>query len=83
MKQADKTKTPKSKKVAKDMVISRFRTGGSPRKVVITLSKDQLEPKDVWPYMGITIQTALRELGVGIDITVREDEKSYQVVAEE
>jgi hypothetical protein len=80
----NKAATPRSRKISKDTIVSSMRTDSRvPRKVTITLPKSQLEPGEVWPYMGITIQSALRELGVAIDITIRENENEFEVVAEE
>lgn len=73
---------PKSKKIARDTVVSTI-SRKSPRKVEIKLPKEQLEPKEVWPYVGISIQSALRELGIEIDITIREKADCYEIIAEE
>ena len=72
----------KSRKVAKDTVVTVKK--GIRRKVLIAVPKDRLEGrKDIWPLMGMAVQSALNELGIKIDITIREGELAYEVIAEE
>ena len=74
---------PRSRKTARDTVVTTVKKEGTPRKVSITLRKGQLEPGEVMSYVGVSVQTALMELGVDIDITIRETEDAYEVIAEE
>lgn len=76
-------KTLRSRKTPKDTVITTISRTKVPRTVKIDIPKGQFGEDQLWPCMGIAIQSALSELGVKIDITIRQTEDSYEIIAEE
>ena len=77
----DNEVVPCAKKIKTDSVVSKMEK--TPRSVKITVSKGDIEEKDLCSCLTISIMTAMRELGVGLDITIREKDDSYEVILEE
>jgi hypothetical protein len=76
-------KTLKSRKTPKDTINSTIKRTKVPRTVSISIPKGQFPDEQLWSCIGMSVQSALSELGVKIDITIRQTEDAYEVIAEE
>ena len=73
------------RKTVRDSVVSTItgRAKGPTRRAGVRMSKDDVQPDKLFSCLTIAVQSALRDLGVKLDITIRETPDSYEVVVEE
>lgn len=73
------------RKTVRDSVVSTIagRASGPTRKAGVKMSKDDVHPDKLLSCLTIAVQSVLRDLGVKLDITIRETTDSYEVIAEE
>jgi hypothetical protein len=81
MAQDNMEQVPSSKRVKTNSVIRKM--AKTPRSVSITMDKEDVSEKDLCSQLTLSIMTALIELGIELDITIRENDESYEVILEE
>jgi len=68
----------KQHKIAEDSI--KWRTTGDKR-VKVSLSKEDFKAGG-WNIVSVAVMFALRELGVNLDVTVRENQKDVEIIVE-
>jgi len=77
---------PRAKKIKNEELSYRVRKSKpqSPhRSVSVSINKEEMEEDHVCSCLTVALMTAFHELGVSLDVTIRENQDAYEVILEE